>query len=172
MSNFNFIESIFDYIVESILDENNLFYTELDKFPDSLRDYIVFDFKPDKSINFIHRNEVFESVSASFCVNLPKKLSAKYIAEAKACKNFYSTINQQFEDCKDKLVERFKERLSEKGTICVFSKAPKGMIIEEIERDEYHALKVHESHIDCIPSRKDDITIIFEPVKTLNEYNN
>jgi len=61
---------------------------------------------------------------------------------------------------------------AEKGTICIFSKASEGMTIEEIERDEYHALKVHESHIDCIPSRKEDITIIFEPISTLNEYNN
>jgi hypothetical protein len=65
-----------------------------------------------------------------------------------------------------------KYSFAEKGTICVFSKAPEGLTIEEIERDEYHALKLHESHIDCIPSRKEDITIIFEPVKTLNEYNN
>lgn len=61
-----------------------------------------------------------------------------------------------------------KYSFSEKGTICIFTNSVES--IEELERNEYHALKVHASHMDCIPSRKENITVKFSPVNSSNEF--
>jgi len=58
-----------------------------------------------------------------------------------------------------------------KGTICIFLSHDPSTTIDEIEADVYYALKVHESHIDCIPHRKEDITITFKPIHTNSDFN-
>lgn len=75
--------------------------------------------------------------------------------------------NQLYNDSelRSPLDSRFS--FAQKGTICVFINHDESLEIEDIEADEFNALKVHESHIDCIPHRKEDISIVFKPIESI-----
>lgn len=65
-----------------------------------------------------------------------------------------------------------KYSFATKGTICIFANPPEGKEIKDVEDDMYYAMRVWFMHSDCIPHRKEDITINIEPVKTLDAYTN
>lgn len=75
--------------------------------------------------------------------------------------------NQLYDDSELRKPLNSKFSFAEKGTICVFVNHDESIEIEDIEADNYYALKVHESHADCIPHRKEDIRITFKPIESL-----
>jgi hypothetical protein len=57
-----------------------------------------------------------------------------------------------------------------KGTICIFATPNVGFSPEDIESSMYYALRVWAPRIDCIPHRKEDITINIKPIENVDVY--
>lgn len=62
-----------------------------------------------------------------------------------------------------------KFSFADKGTFCIFINPGELYKIEELEADEYNAIKIHESHVDCVPHRKEDILITFKPIESVED---